>query len=480
MDALAEIFFRLETSANTNTNQIVLIAGVVQAKLLARAINDSIVRYPLLLSAPTLDGKAIIRDRYRPENVPIHYCLYEREMSFECREFRQFLLRLSEANQIRWCERPPVQFFLITAGRGDNRSCLYMNCSHAVADAKSDSLLIEDIMTHYGALIRAQRGLAGPRGKPNSARIANFSSLFDIVPKRFTGSARMKRLLSSGAKSVGDLLRRDDGFVLRRSDFPTGHNGADAYLDFYHEVLPAPLASMLREVTSKAGCTLNSVFTAALVRLLEQRGGQASSRRCVRVTCAVSLRRLVEQRYREDFRSYFVPCTLVIEKGLGSAYLLRQIQSKVDQLKRDGIYAEIGKAEAITLILRRRRMRPLGLKLIERVQGTNACYSNPGVIEEQFTHFGIPDLPIIGYVGFGCVVPPYDFILYTPQIDGRLHLNAVYRNAAFSDFKREFIHGLKEELRRLADEFVAATPQADAMASSNCIVSNTSLAERAS
>ncbi|MNW09654.1 hypothetical protein D3C71_2066990 [compost metagenome] len=49
-------------------------------------------------------------------------------------------------------------------------------------------------------------------------------------------------------------------------------------------------------------------------------------------------------------------------------------------------------------------------------------------------------------------MPPYDFILYTPTVNGRMQLDLVYRRAAFNDIRQEFATPFLSALRHLLDE----------------------------
>lgn len=446
MDVLTALFYRLDMVTNVNTNQIVLVDGLLDARLLERAVRETIPRYPILLSRPSITGKTIVRGAYEPGDVPFVLVRHEGPMDFSSRHFRRAILSLSERSPIHWDKVPPVQFFLIV-GDTDGRSCIYMNTSHAVADAKSDSMLIEAIMGRYGGLAEDERA-AGPVEAPKR----DFASLQQIMPEIFGARKKIRRIARGVTRGIRDMVRSDDDWAVSPSKRVAAITQGDVGNDFHHEILPAAVDRALKQTAAEVSCTLNTLFTAALVRVIEKRNDYTVDTNYVRLTCAVSMRQLVGTSYKHDFRSYFVPCNLVIAKLQSPHGLIAQIQRQVRQLKQGGAFDEVGKMEAVSPLLRWRRLRRMGLRLIETVQGTNACYSNPGFIEEEFRFFGTPRLPVRSYIGFGCLIPPYDFILYTPTVDGRLYLNAVYRAAAFTDFAKEFIAPLKRQLRELCEQ----------------------------
>src|SRR5262249_35062133 len=85
-------------------------------------------------------------------------------------------------------------------------------------------------------------------------------------------------------------------------------------------------------------------------------------------------------------------------------------------------------------------------------QGSNACYSNPGVIREQVESFGSGGPRVVQYAAFGCVIPPYDFILYTPLFRDRLHLNAIFRVKSFPDVGGQLIAPIEAAISAMATE----------------------------
>jgi hypothetical protein len=138
-----------------------------------------------------------------------------------------------------------------------------------------------------------------------------------------------------------------------------------------------------------------------------------------------------------------------LDPQLDDAALLAEAGRQARAWKSDRIAREFWKAAAVTQLMRHGSTRRIASFLIDRIQGSIAAYSNPGVIEEDFRWFGDPSLPVVGYGGFGCVVPPLRFILYTPQINGTLHLNAIYRPGCFTNFEAQVTEVVKDEIRRM-------------------------------
>jgi hypothetical protein len=121
----------------------------------------------------------------------------------------------------------------------------------------------------------------------------------------------------------------------------------------------------------------------------------------------------------------------------------------------EALQRELGRLECMTQSVAMSVLDPLTRIVIERAQGTNACLSNPGVIREDLSGFG-PAHPTLQYVGFGCLLEPYDFVLYPPTVNGRLQLDVVYRRAAFRDIRKELVEPYRKELLGLLRSMSAA------------------------
>lgn len=233
-------------------------------------------------------------------------------------------------------------------------------------------------------------------------------------------------------------------------------------IDFYHSVVDSELETTAKRIAKHMGVTLNTLLTTALVRLTE-RGGTGLG--FTRVTCAISLRLTLDPRYADTFRNYLVPAGLRIRTGLPDRVLLAHVHGAVQRAREQAaLQLELGRLEWLVLLLKIPVLYPLTRAIVRRAQGTNACVSNPGLIRADMRKL---DACVEGpararapssYVGFGCLVEPYDFILYTPTVNGRLQFDAVFRRSAFDDFSTQFMGPYCAELRRLLDSLDGAEP----------------------
>ncbi|WP_346838617.1 hypothetical protein [Microbulbifer sp. SAOS-129_SWC] len=443
LDALAEVFVHLGEMANVNTNQIVIVSGRLDPELLEQSVQRAAAQIPLLHTDP-------VGGQLRRRGTAAHRWVAQRDYAAPCDfndpSFRHLLMDFSSAHRLTWRARPPLQLLLVS-GAGGHNSCVYLSSHHGVADARSDCLILRAIIDQYAHL----SGVPGARA---SVGKLPFAPLPQIRPEWYRPLPRALRWLRACTSVVGDLLHRDSGLAtgLGGQRWETGAgNPAVGQLDFFQSLMPRELEQRLGGAARAAGVTVNTVLCAALARLMEHSDGIGRGQ--LRITCAVSLRRLIEPRYDRSFRNYLVPSNIRLRRGQSCAALLRSVHGAVASARGErGIGTELGRLEALLPLLRLRPLRGLARRLLNRCQGTNACYSNPGRIAEDFTSFGSPEHTTQSYVGFGCLVPPYDFILYTPTVNGRMQLDLVYRRAAFTDIHRQFAAPYLKALWRLLAE----------------------------
>jgi NRPS condensation-like uncharacterized protein len=261
---------------------------------------------------------------------------------------------------------------------------------------------------------------------------------------------------------IADLVQRDIGLrvSLRGQRWETGSApGKIGEMDFFQSEFPRPQHDHLVGAARKAGVTLNTILFAALARMLERASGR--TRGTIRITCAVSLRRLIDSRYDRSFRNYLVPSKIRLRIGQSAPELVRSVHQAVDTARSERqLSIELGRLESLLTSLRSRAMHGFARTMINICQGTNICYSNPGNVEEDFSSFGSKQHPTQQFVEFGCVVPPYDCTFYTPTVNGRMQLDLVYRRAAFGDIRHDFIEPFLAALDQLVDELEARASEA--------------------
>jgi NRPS condensation-like uncharacterized protein len=209
-------------------------------------------------------------------------------------------------------------------------------------------------------------------------------------------------------------------------------------------VLPAPLQENIREAAQRYKVTINTLFSAALARYIG-RHQQKQSPLAI-YTIAVSLRKMLGDDFAESFRSFMIDCTLRIPHAGNIRELLDAIEAKMAAGRGEQLELELGRMESAISLFRNPLPKALVLWVMKRTQGTNILYSNPGIIEEDFSAFGGNELPISDIVIFGCLVPPYDLMFVTPTVNGRLQLDVVYRKAHFQDIQRQFVEPFLREL----------------------------------
>lgn len=448
LDALSEAFVHLAALANVNTNQIIVVSGCLDHERLEQSTRRAIERIPLLRCRPDERRSVVEHDAFVKSQALVTHTIYPGRCDLQDRRFRHLLMDFSSRNRHCWKNRPPIQVLLVEAQEGSN-CCVYLSTHHGAADARSDSLLLRMIIDQYAAL-------GGAIQMSQAVETLKFEPLTQIRPQWYRPLDRCARWLRAFMSVGGDLLRRDVGlrvpFPGRRWEVPGAAEDIGA-LDFHYSLMPDELSGRLAHAARHLNVTINTVLCAALARQIER--ASERSRGVMRITCAVSLRKLIDQRYDRSFRNYLVPSKIRVPLGRTSAELVRSVHGSIAKARDErSVGTELGRLECLLLCLRHRPLHGVARLAIDICQGTNACYSNPGRVEEDFSCFGSSEHPTEQFTGFGCLVPPYDFILYTPTVNGRMQLDLVYRRIVFPEIQTQFVEPFLSSLGELLDDLV--------------------------
>lgn len=439
LGALSDIFLRLGEHYNTNSNQIVVVAGALDIARLTRAVHAAVADFPLLLQRL---GNAL--PAWQPADFPVREVAFDGACDFAELRFRARLMALSDGARIDWRTRPPTQVFLVR-GADAARCCVYLNSAHAAADAKSDCMLLRSIMRHY-----AHDGQAPP---PASAHA--FAPLREFMPGWYRPLGRMGRLVRAMLDVAGDNLRRDRAMPLPGSG-RFGYAPRNAEADFCSTILPDALMASIGASARRHGVSINTFFCAALVRMLQQDGlAQAGM---LRFSCVFSLRGLSTPARQQAFGNHVLTCAVRQAAGRDAVTLLRELHASIQRVRQRRLQVELGRLELALPLMRLRPLQPITRRMMGRAQLTNVCYSNPGVIEEDFSCFGHPDHPVLQYTGLGCLVSPYDLMLYTTTVGGRTQLDALFRKSCFADPEAQLMAPLKAHIGELLAELADAAP----------------------
>jgi hypothetical protein len=438
LDPLQRLYLALEDTANVNTSQIVVIGGHLDASRLREALRQTVRALELCTSGVSVDGTRLRPGFWAPEDVPFAHHVYPGTISFDAAPLRRTLMDLSRANPLRWRQRPPVQLFYLTDDTG-LRSALMLSCHHAIVDARAQELLLERLIETYA-------GLGGDKVANGAARPAGASR---YVP--YAEIVRDLAALRQGRGEAGGTLRGMTSALLRRSWSslwapPPG----DGAIDFLHHELDGETDALIRGISRASGETINTVLTAALYRVAARSRGSRSG--VVQIGCPVSLRSLDGGQHRDNFQNLAVPCWLTLEPRYASdADLMAAIAGQVTALRHGKILAVVDRLESWLRIPAPIRRRLAGL-----IRGQAPIYSNPGTVGAGLDSFGDGGPPVLQHVNLGALNPPQDYILYTPQFRDRLHLDVVYRAAAFSDVEAELLRPMRNAIGAMAGAFSVA------------------------
>ena len=221
-------------------------------------------------------------------------------------------------------------------------------------------------------------------------------------------------------------------------------------MDFHYEPLDLNFDRLIREVSKRSGHTINSVIFAALYKAL--RLGNAPDMK-VRVIYTMSLRKYLNPAFQDVFQNFMIPDGLNFKASYPhDEDLLTEISQRVKFRKTGGIVTLYQSWKLINGILRLPFMKPAIPRMMRSLARSNICFSNPGRLPFHITQFGNDCLPVLEYSGFGCLVPPYDCLLYSPEVNGRIEFDVIYRRRFFSDIKSQLIEPMKQAIEEMAEK----------------------------
>jgi hypothetical protein len=440
LDPLQRICVEFEDTLNFNTTQMAVIGGHLELERLREAIRRTVRELELCTSGVTDDGTRLRRGVWAPEDIPCAHHVFPGSISFANGALRRELMHLSQASPIRWRKGPPVQAFYLTDDSGA-RSALMTVCHHAIVDARAHELLLVRLTQAYAALGGA-RSPGGGSEMPDGYRYSPYREIEREARPRGepgTTSARLR-------DSLHDLVTRGrEGF---RGRSPV----ADGAIDFVYHELDHATDALIRNLARRTGHTINDVITAALYRATERSRMTRSAR--VQIKCLVGLRSLIDARHRDNFQNLAVPCWLTLQSDYASdTHLVTAIAEQVAGLRRGGVFARVDRLERWLRV-----PAPIRNGLARLIEGRSPCYSNPGRVGDRLDSFGSDDRPILEYANFGCLNPPHDFVLYTPQFRGRLYFNVIYRTGACADVETDLLRPMRSALEAMAGSADGSRP----------------------
>jgi len=440
IDPLSGFMAHIEDHYNLNTCQIVVIRGQLDWRLVCQAVRKAVSEFPLLLSVLDKTGRHILKGCWHPDDIPIKKKNYHGDMTFNNPDFRRALMKTLQENPVKWKQQPPISFSYWVNASGE-KSALMFNTHHAVADARADTMLLERIMKRYGEL------MSGKEWKDSKnfpyCRIEDF---FLNFPSPKNGPSTFKKHLLqfkydiSVRYYVKKKYRRNERERFARD------------IDFFYGPLDKNSDVLIREVAKISGHTINTVIFAGLYRTLQHLNYIKDNR--VRVIFTISLRNFLEPKFNDCFQNLMLMANMNFKSFYRrNSDLLTDISQRVNGIRSGGIFILYQSWKLIDRIMKIPFLKPVIPGILSSVTNTNVCFSNPGRIIAKLTRFGRSDHPVIEYVGFGCLIPPYDLIIYSPEVNGRLELNVIYRRDLFEDIKTELVEPIKKAIEEIAEDF---------------------------
>jgi NRPS condensation-like uncharacterized protein len=437
LDPFSNVLVNLEDRFNLNIFQCVVIDGQLDYSRLSRTLEAVLPHFPLLLGGLSPNGKRLRIGYWKLTDIPIREVFYSGKMSFTNPDFRLFLMNILQSNPIKWKKQPPIGFHLIM-DKDRNRSALLFHTHHAAADAHAVTMLLERIAREYREISKKIDTIvrnidyvdSSQLLRNHPARARGFSGLIDHW-RQFKYSRQVRFLPLSAEK-------RENKEELHSE------------MDFHYEPLSLNFDRLIRGLSKRSGHTINSIIFAALYRAL-QSGGAPDKK--IRIIYTLSLRKYLNPALQNTFQNFMIMDGL----NFKAAYpkdedLLSEISQRVNFMKTRGIVTLYQSWKLINGLLRIPIMKPVIPGLMKSLARSNICFSNPGRLAFQLTRFGHNSLPVLEYSGFGSLVPPYDCLFCSPEVNGRIEFDVIYHRRFFANIQSQLIEPLKQAIEEMAAE----------------------------
>ncbi len=436
-------FFRWGSRLFPITNShICIVDGHVALGVLEQTLSNVVQRFESLRDL--WDEKAM----NGRENEIFKVASTTQTIAFDSPDFRRELMDFVAKSTPKGLLDYPLKLHIMHA-EDRSRSCVHLGISHDLADVKSGNILLSALLEEYQRLLSPTVETSPHESAQHHDKklIHAHLPLAQLKPNWYEGAAPLRRQARAYLEIAKRMSTRQRSRVVAAPVSRDIHNEAgdtDERNDFFHQTLPEALQGAILEAAKRHHTTVNTLFSAALVRYIASHQGNADSPAVY--TMAVSLRKLLGDAYNDAFRSFMIDCRLRIPPDADTSKLLRSIQSEVEAIRQGGLELEVGRMENAIPLFRQPLPKALVYWIMKRTQGTNILYSNPGVVEENLDNFGSDSLPIREVAIFGCLVHPYDLMFLTPMVSGRLQLTVVYRRKVFQDIQQQFVSPFLREL----------------------------------
>jgi NRPS condensation-like uncharacterized protein len=438
LDPFSNVLVNLEDHFNLNSIQCVVIHGQLDYSRLCRTIEAVLPHFPLLLAGLSRNASRLRIGYWRSTDIPVREVFYSGKMSFANPDFRLFLMNILQSHPIKWKRQPPVGFHLII-GKDRNRSALMFNTHHAAADAHADTMLMERIARAYMETTPDRDDIVadGIDYVDGSLLLRNFHTR----TRGFSWLINHWRQFS---------YSRQVRFLPTSAETRKNKKELHPEMDFHYEPLGLNFDRLIREISKRSGHTINSVIFAALYRAL-RRGGAPDQR--IRVIYSLSLRKYLNPAFQDAFQNFMIMDGVNFKASYPKDEdLLTEISRRVKSIQTGGIVTLYQSWKLINGILSIPFMKPVIPGLMRSLARSNICFSNPGKLPFRITRFGNDCLPVLEYSAFGCLVPPYDCLFYSPEVNGRIEFDVIYRRRFFSNIKSQLIDPMKRAIEEMAAE----------------------------
>lgn len=411
LNPVQRTFHYLSRLVNPNSCDLLVVDGRPDLARLKRALQCAAARHPLC-------GAQLVDDRWLfPDHAPV--------VPLDCLEVPE-----EEAwEQVQRCtwgenfqERGPfLRAYLLCSPR---YSRLVIVSSHAITDARSGAIFMNDWLRFYGDLEAGREPTVEP------VDVADRS--MDLYLGKKSWLEKLS-LMGQALRNVGrGLMSRGGG--IDAPDSPPGETGVYVR-DLGEETLARGLSTARAQ-----GHTLHALLLLCLTRTVAKK----FPGRPLRILDLHTLRSFAGEPVDGLFDVLVTPHSLELDPAQNDQQLLQSIHDRLTALKQGAVLSELYRLWIYTALARVFPLSAASRFVFKYLTRTDLVTTNPGVVPFSFDRLG--SLPVIDFLNFPQLGPPAKLALIFTTFRRRLRVIVLYDRVALPDGGRPWVDNFLAEL----------------------------------
>jgi hypothetical protein len=411
LNPVQRTFHMLGRLVNPNSCDLLVVDGRPDAARLEQALQLAVAQHPLC--GATLDGNTWVVPGLPPK-VPLLRLEVPEEQAWD------------QVQRCTWGKKfeergPFLRACLICSPR---YSRLVVVSSHAITDARSGAILMNDWLHFYGELEAGRRPTVAPVDVPDRS--------MDLYLGKKTRWQKLSLFGQAIRNVAAGLWSRGGGIDASTSE--PGNTGVYVQ-DLGEDVLSRGLAAARAQ-----GVTLHALLLLCLTRGVAQK----IPGRPLRILDLHTLRPFAQAPVDGLFDVLVTPHSLELDPAQSDSEILDNIHRRLTELKQGAVLSELYRLWIYTSLARVFPFTIASQFVFKYLTRTDLVTTNPGVVPFSFERLG--SLPVVDFLNFPQLGPPAKLGLIFTTFRRRLRLIVLYDRTALPDGGQQWVQPLLAEL----------------------------------